>query len=158
MEQFEYPASLQILLQRHPQGLTDMTQDLGKHRIFCNTAGGKVRYLRVTQPGLLLPRCPTAAVPKHRAAARSSLCSKGMQQGREQNHTMEHTMAMGTCRGKFYSPTNRKHEAPHPLSNILALYISLNTAKKHKAVLRVKNHMILLHSMEKETGYAGFWS
>lgn len=81
-----------------------------------------------------------------------------MQWGRVQSHTMEQTTSTSTWRGKFYFPTNGKHETPYFLCNILPLYISLYMAKKRKAVLRVKNHMILLHSMEKETGYASFRS
>lgn len=114
-----------------------MTQDLGKHMLFCNTAGGQARYQSDIDP---TPPAPLPPAHEPRAAARSSPCSKGRQRGREQSHTTERTMSASTGRGKFYFPTNRKHETPHSLSNILVLYISLCMAKKRKAVLWVKNN------------------
>lgn len=59
----------------------------------------------------------------------SSPGRKGMQQGRGQSPTVEYIMSMSTWKGKFYFPTNWKHETHHSLSTTLALYISLYREK-----------------------------
>lgn len=88
----------------------------------------------------------------------SSPGSKGMWQGRGQSHTVEYIISMSTWKGKFYFPTNWKHETRHSLSITLVLYIPLYREKKCEAALQVKDDMTVLHSMEKQTGYAGFRS
>lgn len=100
---------------------------------------------------------PLLPIHRHRAAATTSPCSKGMQWGREQSHTTEYVISTSTGRGKFYFPVKRKHETSHSLSKILILCISLY-GKMCEALLQVKNHLILLHSKEKETGHADFRS
>lgn len=71
-----------------------------------------------------------------------------MQRGREQSHTTERTTSASTGRGKFYFPTNRKHETPHSPRNIL-LYTYLFVWQKSARQYCEWKIMILLHSMEK---------
>lgn len=101
---------------------------------------------------LLLPHCPTAAHPWAARAVRGC--------GREEDRATQWNILCQWARGKenstFPSTGNMKHiilSAPH------LLYTYLFIGKKMcEAALQVKDDTILLHSMEKQTGYAGFRS
>lgn len=98
---------------------------------------------------LLLPHC---------CPSTSSPGSKGMQQGRGQSHTVEykHQWAHRKENSTFPPTGNRKHVTPSA-PHLLYMYLFIGK-KVCEAALQVKDDRILLHSMEKQTGYTGFRS